>query len=76
MPYVEYDEVEAMCSDCGRAFRSEDALAAHREDSHTGQEESNGPVPPSGLPVCPACHARLPSSAALQRHVASTHPAP
>jgi hypothetical protein len=34
MPYVEYDEVEAICSDCGRTFRSEEALYAHREESH------------------------------------------
>jgi len=34
MPYVEYDEVEAMCSDCGRTFRSEEALSLHREESH------------------------------------------
>ena len=30
MPYVEYDEVEAICSGCGRAFRSEEALAEHQ----------------------------------------------
>ena len=34
MPYVEYDEVEAVCADCGRIFRSEDALEAHRRESH------------------------------------------
>jgi hypothetical protein len=34
MPYVEYDEVEAICSDCGRMFRSEEALDAHRQESH------------------------------------------
>ncbi|MGD0257932.1 MAG: hypothetical protein ABSB90_08685 [Thermoplasmata archaeon] len=34
MPYVEYDEVEAICSDCGRTFRSEEALDAHRLESH------------------------------------------
>jgi hypothetical protein len=34
MPYVEYDEVQATCSDCGRTFLSEEALAAHRAQSH------------------------------------------
>jgi len=34
VPYVEYDEVEAICSDCGRTFRSEEALYSHREESH------------------------------------------
>ncbi|HLM91149.1 MAG TPA: hypothetical protein VK424_03755 [Thermoplasmata archaeon] len=34
MPYVEYDEVEAVCADCGRIFRSEEALALHRLESH------------------------------------------
>ncbi|MGA8663591.1 MAG: hypothetical protein WB809_00760 [Thermoplasmata archaeon] len=34
MPYVEYDEVEAVCADCGRIFRSEEALALHRQESH------------------------------------------
>lgn len=38
MPYVEYDEIEAICSDCGRAFRSEEALAAHKEEAHSGLE--------------------------------------
>jgi hypothetical protein len=34
MPYVEYDEVEAVCAECGRIFRSEEALEAHRRESH------------------------------------------
>jgi hypothetical protein len=34
MPYVEYDEVQATCSDCGRSFPSDEALAAHRAASH------------------------------------------
>jgi hypothetical protein len=40
MPYIEYDEVEAICADCGRIFRSEEALAIHREESHSGREET------------------------------------
>jgi hypothetical protein len=34
MPFVEYDEVEAVCADCGRLFRSEEALELHRRESH------------------------------------------
>ncbi|MGP8072266.1 MAG: hypothetical protein ACLPZM_03950 [Thermoplasmata archaeon] len=34
MPYVEYDEVEAVCAECGRIFRSEEALELHRRESH------------------------------------------
>jgi C2H2-type zinc finger len=34
MPYVEYDEVIASCSECGRAFRSEEDLEAHKAEVH------------------------------------------
>jgi len=53
MPYVEYDEIEAVCSECGRVFRSEEALVAHKEESHSGLEAlgsrpvSKRPRPPS-----------------------------
>jgi hypothetical protein len=40
VPYVEYDEVEAVCRDCGMAFRSEEALDKHRDEVHQ-------PVPPA-----------------------------
>ena len=43
MPYVEYDEVEAICPECGRAFRSEEALAVHKEEAHGGLEETRPP---------------------------------
>lgn len=39
MPYVEYDEIEAICPECGRVFLSEEALELHRQDSHAGLEE-------------------------------------
>ncbi len=39
MPYVEYDEIEAICPKCGRVFRSEETLALHREEAHSGLEE-------------------------------------
>jgi uncharacterized C2H2 Zn-finger protein len=42
MPYVEYDEVEAVCPECGRIFRSEDALEVHQRESHM----TLAPAPP------------------------------
>jgi hypothetical protein len=33
-PYVEYDEVEAICAECGMVFRSEEALGSHKELTH------------------------------------------
>jgi hypothetical protein len=40
MPYVEYDEVVASCSECGRAFRSEEDLEAHRAEVHEAPAEA------------------------------------
>jgi uncharacterized C2H2 Zn-finger protein len=34
VPFVEYDEVEAVCPDCGMIFRSEEALDHHRDEVH------------------------------------------
>lgn len=72
MPYVEYDEVEAVCSDCGRAFRSEEALAEHRAEAHSG----TGPAPPKperARVSCSICHQSFPSTSALVRHNAKAH---
>lgn len=71
MPYVEYDEVEAICSDCGRIFRSEDALAFHRDDSHGGAEESPRASGAPGGAVCPICRAPFRSDEMLRNHRAS-----
>lgn len=73
MPYVEYDEVEAICSDCGRIFRSEDALAAHREESHAGQAEApSADRPPASL-TCAVCHRAFRSPTTLHAHEARAH---
>lgn len=53
MPYVEYDEIEAICSECGRVFRSEETLATHKEESHSGLEAL--------VPKSPAKRVRSPS---------------
>ncbi|MHB8351532.1 MAG: C2H2-type zinc finger protein [Thermoplasmata archaeon] len=55
MPYVEYDEVQAICSECGRLFRSEEALEEHRSSVHGIGEEPRPPRrgPRSTSPAAP-----------------------
>jgi DNA-directed RNA polymerase subunit RPC12/RpoP len=73
MPYVEYDEVEAICSDCGRIFRSEEALAAHRTESHAGLESSSrARATPESHP-CPDCGEPFSSTEALRVHRRRSH---
>ncbi len=71
MPYVEYDEVEAICADCGRVFRSEEALADHRTEAHSGQEGNSGPHPATVR--CSLCRKTFRSTGALQEHNAKAH---
>ncbi len=71
MPYVEYDEVEAVCSDCGRVFRSEDALVEHRTEAHAGQESTSRP--PAAKIRCSLCQKQFLSAAALREHNAKAH---
>ena len=71
MPYVEYDEVEAICADCGRVFRSEEALADHRAEAHSGQEGRSNPRPATVR--CSLCRKTFRSTAALQEHNAKAH---
>jgi hypothetical protein len=75
MPYVEYDEVEAICSDCGRIFRSEDALAAHREEAHAGIVR-RAPVATKAATTsasCPVCQRPFDSATTLRSHMARSH---
>lgn len=73
MPYVEYDEVEATCSECGRMFRSEEALLGHRAESHPtgGSVQSAGP-PADPIP-CSVCRESFATVAGLQRHNRRAH---
>ena len=72
MPYVEYDENEAVCPQCGSAFRSAEVLEAHRKESHG--EPGTGSAPPRRKTVrCSVCGARLSSIAALERHNREAH---
>jgi uncharacterized C2H2 Zn-finger protein len=72
VPYVEYDEVEAVCSDCGRIFPSEESLAAHRNEAHAGLVEPEGKAPAHQIP-CSVCHKRFRSTAALAEHNRKAH---
>lgn len=73
MPYVEYDEVEAACTECGRLFRSEEALASHREEAHAPGAGKAEPASPRKAIRCTVCHQTLPSLSALQRHSRQAH---
>jgi uncharacterized Zn finger protein len=72
VPYVEYDENEAVCPQCGSVFRSPEVLEAHRRESHAGA--ASGAPPPAHKTVrCSVCGSRLASVAALQRHNRESH---
>ena len=73
MPYVEYDEVEAICSDCGRAFRSEDALREHQAEAHSGKESSDRAASRIPMVRCSLCHQKFRSATALREHNAKAH---
>ena len=70
VPYVEYDEVEAACPECGRLFRSADALEAHVADSHATVVPA---VRPPRSVKCSVCGARFPTTSAHSRHNRSAH---
>jgi uncharacterized Zn finger protein len=72
VPYVEYDETEAACPQCGSVFRSPEVLEAHLKESHEGQ--GGGPSLPIRKTVrCSVCGARLSSITALERHNREAH---
>ncbi len=72
MPYVEYDEVEAICADCGRVFRSEEALADHRAEAHAVAEKDTAPPTKAGV-RCSLCQKRFRNAVALREHNARAH---
>lgn len=73
MPYVEYDEVEAICSDCGRMFRSEEALAHHRGESHSGSDLAGSSTPVFDALPCPECRETFESAEAVRVHRRRNH---
>ena len=72
VPYVEYDETQAVCPQCGAAFRSPDILEEHLRDSHGGPAGGESEARPKRV-ACSVCGARLPSVSALQRHNQEAH---
>jgi len=73
VPYVEYDEVEAVCPECGAVFRSTDALDAHVRESHAGAAAAGSAAPKPKTVKCSVCGEKFPSISALQRHNKSAH---
>jgi uncharacterized C2H2 Zn-finger protein len=72
VPYVEYDENEAICPQCGSAFRSPEVLEAHLTESHGAP----GPGAATAKPMvvrCSVCSARFSSITALGRHNRKAH---
>jgi uncharacterized Zn-finger protein len=73
MPYVEYDEVEAVCSECGRAFRSEEALTEHQAEAHAGSVTTERSTTKSPMVTCSLCQKRFRSANALREHNRRDH---
>jgi C2H2 type zinc finger protein/C2H2-type zinc finger protein len=73
MPYVEYDEVEAICRDCGRAFRSEDSLEDHRKEAHASAGKAPEESARPRTMKCSLCRQQFHSTAALQEHTRRAH---
>ncbi|HYB78786.1 MAG TPA: C2H2-type zinc finger protein [Thermoplasmata archaeon] len=73
MPYVEYDEVEAICRDCGRVFRSEDALNEHHNEAHASAVNSPAESVRPKTVKCSLCRQRFTTTAALQEHTRKAH---
>ncbi len=72
VPYVEYDENEAVCPQCGSAFRSPEVLEAHLQESHSGPKPPTVPEPARSV-RCSVCGEKFASVAALQRHNRQAH---
>jgi len=70
VPFVEYDEIEAACSECGRLFRSTDALQTHLTESHATAE----PAPKArAAVVCSVCGRSFPTLPGLAEHNRRAH---
>ncbi len=72
MPYVEYDENEATCPQCGSTFRSPEILETHVRGSHAAPAISAPPPHPKRV-RCSVCDADLSSVHALERHNREAH---
>jgi len=72
VPYVEYDETEAVCPQCGSAFRSPEILEAHVRESHAEPGSDAAKATPKKV-RCSVCGAGFSSIPALQRHNRGAH---
>ena len=72
VPYVEYDETEAVCPQCGSAFRSPEVLEAHVKESHASPGADTAKKGTKRV-RCSVCGEGFPSIGALQRHNRSAH---
>lgn len=72
MPYVEYDENEAVCPQCGSTFRSSEILEAHVRESHADPADAPGAEHVRKV-RCSVCGTTLPSVSALVRHNRESH---
>ena len=70
MPFVEYDEVEAACAECGRLFRSDEALQAHVLESHSSTVPARAETRPVACSVCGRTFPNLPG---LSEHNRRAH---
>lgn len=73
VPFVDYDETRAVCSDCGRNFPSEESLAEHQRDTHAPAAERHSPTRSAPKVACAVCGGRFPSVAALAAHNRAAH---
>ncbi len=69
MPFVEYDEVGAVCAECGRQFPTEEALTVHKADSHAQAP----PEAKKQTVACSVCRRRFPSIGQLAEHNRRAH---
>lgn len=72
MPFVEYDENEAVCPQCGSSFRSPEILEAHVRDSHAAPAD-DGTGTENKRVRCSVCGASFASLPALVRHNRTAH---
>jgi hypothetical protein len=73
MPYVEYDEVGAVCAECGRNFRSADDLEAHRQESHGPPSTATADKHREPTLGCSLCSRKFYSIGTLESHTRRDH---
>jgi uncharacterized C2H2 Zn-finger protein len=72
VPYVEYDENEAVCPQCGSTFRSVEILEAHVQESHAAPADAAARAGTKQV-RCSVCGSAFASVSALVRHNREAH---